>query len=84
MKTIFAPLTAVVVLVMIVSIAAYLKDHNIAGSALTGTTVRAVARQWGKLNPVPVRAAAGVLSGLVNGVASAARATDGDPHVRAW
>lgn len=81
MKTIFASLTAAVVLAMIVSMAGYLKDRNITGSLLTGTAVRAVARQLGKLNSVPVRTTVEVLSGLVNGVALLGRATDGDPHV---
>jgi hypothetical protein len=81
MKTIFAPLTDAVVLATIVSMAGYPKNHTLAGSMLPGTSVHAVARQWGKLDSVPLNVTVDVLSGAVHGVAALARATDGDPHV---
>jgi hypothetical protein len=85
MKTIFAPLTAAVVLATIVSMVDHLKDRTTAGLMLPGTALHAVARQWGELNSVPVRVTVDVLddvlSGFVHGVASLNKATDGHPHV---
>jgi hypothetical protein len=81
MKTIFAPLTAAVVLATIVSMADYPKTHATAGSMLPGTRVRAVTRRWDKLDSLPLTVTIDVLTGVVHGVAAIDRATDGDPHV---
>lgn len=85
MKAIFAPLTAAVVLATIVSMADHLKHRTTAASTLPGTTVHAVARQWGELSSVPVRVTVDVLhdvlSDFVHEVVSLNKATDGDPHV---
>jgi hypothetical protein len=86
MKTIFAPLTAAVVLATIVSMADHLKSRTTgAGLTLPGTAMHAVARQWGKLSFVPVRATVNVLhhvvSGFADDVGSLNKATDGHPHV---
>jgi hypothetical protein len=84
MKTPFAPLTAVVVLAIIVSMADQLKDPASAGSALRAA-MHVAARQWDELSSLPVRvtvdALRGALSGFAQDVASFNQATDGDPHV---